>query len=177
MVKDDIAINNLFICCNVFWRPRHKSGQCWTFVFKYIYFSLYSCIDVLIELENRWSPACVSSVCGSSFNTLLPPAIFDSGSLGNFVAMHCYFVYSSETVTISLTATESDFLNSVSSFKTWKKKKKKKKTKIVINTEPWKRHFLSFSYKLLTRFNNIITRLNDLLCRKHKLIILFKRHK
>ena len=32
--------------------------------------------------------------------------------------------------------------------------------------------FLSCAHKLLTRFNNIITRLNDLLGRTHKLIIL-----
>ena len=45
------------------------------------------------------------------------------------------------------------------------------------NTEPRKGHFLSFflscAHKLLTRFNNIITHLNDLLCRTHKLFILF----
>ena len=33
--------------------------------------------------------------------------------------------------------------------------------------------FLSCAHRLLTRFNNIITRLNYLLCRTHKLIILF----
>ena len=33
--------------------------------------------------------------------------------------------------------------------------------------------FLSCAHKLLTRYNNIITRLNDLSCRTHKLIILF----
>ena len=37
MVEDDIAIQNLFICCTAFRRPRHKSGPCRTFVFKYIY--------------------------------------------------------------------------------------------------------------------------------------------
>ena len=35
---------------------------------------------------------------------------------------------------------------------------------------------LACAHKLLTRFNNTITRLNDLLCRTHKLIILFLQH-
>ena len=38
-------------------------------------------------------------------------------------------------------------------------------------TEP--RNGLSCAHKLVTPFNNIITHLNDLLCRMHKLIILF----
>ena len=33
--------------------------------------------------------------------------------------------------------------------------------------------FLSCAHKLLIRFNNIITSLNDLLCRTHKFFILF----
>ena len=36
MVADDIAMYNLFICCKAFRTPQHKSGQCRTFVLKYI---------------------------------------------------------------------------------------------------------------------------------------------
>ena len=35
--------------------------------------------------------------------------------------------------------------------------------------------FLSCTHKLLIRLSNIITRLNDLLCRSNKLFILFKQ--